>query len=43
MEFEWDPEKAKANLANHSVAFAEPATVFGDLLAITYSDPSIRR
>jgi uncharacterized protein len=39
MEFEWDPEKAAANLAKHGVAFPEAATVFGDPLAITYSDP----
>jgi uncharacterized protein len=39
MEFEWDPEKAAGNLAKHGVAFPEAATVFGDPLAITYSDP----
>jgi uncharacterized protein len=39
MDFEWDPEKAAANLAKHGVAFPEAATVFGDPLAITYSDP----
>ena len=39
MEFEWDPQKAASNLAKHSVAFPEAATVFGDPLAITYSDP----
>ncbi len=39
MEFEWDPEKAARNLAKHGVTFHEAATVFGDPLAITYSDP----
>jgi uncharacterized DUF497 family protein len=39
MEFEWDPEKATHNLAKHGVAFPDAATVFGDPLAITYSDP----
>jgi uncharacterized protein len=39
MEFEWDPEKAVQNLAKHGVSFAEAGTVFGDPLAITYSDP----
>lgn len=39
MEFEWDLEKATANLNKHGVAFPEAATVFGDPLAITYSDP----
>lgn len=39
MEFEWDPDKAARNLANHRVAFAEAATVFGDPMAITFYDP----
>jgi uncharacterized protein len=39
MEFEWDPEKAVRNSAKHGVAFHEAATVFGDPLAITFSDP----
>jgi uncharacterized DUF497 family protein len=39
MEFEWDPDKAARILAKHGVSFAEAATVFGDPLAITYSDP----
>jgi uncharacterized DUF497 family protein len=33
LEFEWDPEKARANLRNHGVSFAEGATVFSDLLS----------
>jgi uncharacterized DUF497 family protein len=39
MEFEWDEDKAKANLKKHKVRFDEAATVFGDFLAITFPDP----
>jgi uncharacterized DUF497 family protein len=39
MEFEWDNRKATANLAKHGVAFTEAATVFGDPLSLTYTDP----
>jgi len=39
LEFEWDPEKAAANLAKHKVSFEEAATVFGDPLARIVSDP----
>jgi uncharacterized DUF497 family protein len=39
MEFEWDPEKAEANERKHGVSFHEGATVLGDPLAITFSDP----
>ncbi|MGC9973032.1 MAG: BrnT family toxin [Bryobacteraceae bacterium] len=37
--FEWDPNKARANLGTHGVSFAEATTVFGDPLSITISDP----
>ena len=37
--FEWDQEKAARNLSKHSVPFAEAATVFGDLGALTFLDP----
>jgi hypothetical protein len=37
--YEWDPEKAKANLRKHAVSFEEAATVFLDPLAVTYPDP----
>jgi uncharacterized DUF497 family protein len=33
MRFEWDPEKAAANLKKHGISFQEAATVFGDPLA----------
>ena len=39
MEFEWDKNKAIANLQKHGVSFAEAATVFGDPLSITFPDP----
>ena len=37
--FEWDPNKARANAEKHAVSFGEAATVFGDMLSITYLDP----
>jgi uncharacterized DUF497 family protein len=37
--FEWDSEKAKANLKKHKVIFAEAITVFDDPLSITIHDP----
>ena len=39
MEFEWDAEKTRTNLARHGVSFDEAATVFGDPLAVTIDDP----
>jgi hypothetical protein len=39
MEFEWDPQKAAANVRRHGVSFQEAATVFADLLSITVPDP----
>lgn len=39
MEFEWDPEKAAANLKKHGVEFAEAMTIFGDALEVTITDP----
>ena len=39
MEFEWDPEKAAANLDKHRVEFSEATTVFGDPLELTIADP----
>jgi uncharacterized protein len=37
--FEWDEQKAKANLLNHKVSFEEAETVFDDPLSITIPDP----
>ncbi|MEK6804503.1 MAG: BrnT family toxin [Nitrospirota bacterium] len=39
MEFEWDEKKARFNEQKHGVSFHEAATVFGDLLAMTFPDP----
>lgn len=41
LTFEWDPEKARSNLAKHAVDFPEAATVFGDFLSVTVSDPDL--
>lgn len=38
MQFEWNPEKAEANLNKHEVDFAEAETVFGDPLARIFDD-----
>jgi uncharacterized DUF497 family protein len=37
--FEWDPEKADANLQKHAVSFDEASTVFGDPLSLLMPDP----
>jgi uncharacterized protein len=39
LDFAWNEEKAKANLAKHGVGFEEASTVFGDPLAHVGSDP----
>ena len=39
MTFEWNGKKAVRNLGKHGVSFHEAATVFGDLLSLTFSDP----
>ena len=41
--FEWDTEKAKANLRKHGVTFDEATTVFRDPLSITIRDPDHSR
>lgn len=38
-DFEWDPDKAEANLRKHGVSFGEAATVFADPLAVDRPDP----
>ena len=38
MEFEWDPKKAEANKRKHGISFHQAATIFGDPLAITFTD-----
>lgn len=37
--FEWDEEKAKANLKKHRINFDEATTVFSDPFSITIPDP----
>ena len=36
--FEWDSEKAASTLRKHAISFEEAVTVFGDPLAVTFSD-----
>lgn len=37
-KFEWDDRKAANNLQKHGVSFDEAVSVFGDTLALTFSD-----
>ena len=37
-DFEWDDAKAARNLAKHGVSFDEALSVFGDALALTFTD-----
>lgn len=39
MKFEWNPDKAESNYEKHDVSFEEAATVFNDLLSVTFPDP----
>jgi len=39
MEFEWDEEKAAANLTKHGVSFDVAKTVFDDPLYVDFYDP----
>ena len=39
LTFEWDERKARSNLGKHGVSFEEAATIFGDRLSLTISDP----
>lgn len=39
LAFEWDPDKAKANVARHGVSFEEAASAFADPLSLTIRDP----
>lgn len=38
MRFEWDPEKAAANLSKHEVSFEEASTVWDDYFNIELFD-----
>lgn len=39
MEYEWDENKAVANLSKHGVSFVEAKTVFDDPLYVDFYDP----
>ena len=39
MTYEWDPDKAAANVRKHRVSFEEAASVFLDPAALTFPDP----
>jgi uncharacterized protein len=39
MDFEWDEEKAAANLEKHGVSFEEAKTVFDDPLYVDFYNP----
>lgn len=38
VRFEWDKDKAEANLKKHGVSFDEASTVFNDALALIFDD-----
>jgi uncharacterized DUF497 family protein len=38
-QYEWDEDKARANLRKHQVSFQEGATVFNDQFVATLPDP----
>jgi len=40
LEFQWDPNKAAANLEKHGLAFDEASTAFADPLSRTIADPA---
>jgi uncharacterized protein len=40
MQFEWDPAKARANVARHGVSFEAARAVFADLHALELLDDS---
>lgn len=39
LRFEWDPDKAAANVAKHGITFEEAVTVFYDESAMLIDDP----
>lgn len=39
MHFEWDEQKASANLTKHGVSFYEAKSVFDDPLFVEFFDP----
>ena len=39
MDFVWDPQKGRRNLAKHGVSFDDAVTVFEDDLFLVFADP----
>lgn len=39
MKFDWDPEKAKANLSKHRISFVLATTIFDDPVHLSIPDP----
>jgi uncharacterized DUF497 family protein len=39
LTFEWDPQKAAANVRKHGITFDEATTVFGDPFGTVTDDP----
>jgi hypothetical protein len=39
VDVEWDPAKARRNLAKHGITFEEAVTIFGDPYELTIPDP----
>ncbi len=37
-KFEWDYRKAESNVLKHGISFDEAVSVFGDEMALTFSD-----
>lgn len=40
IDFDWDEDKATANVKKHGISFEEAKTVFGDPFSVTISDPA---
>jgi len=38
MEYQWNPDKAAANLSKHGIDFSDAVSVFSDALAVTISE-----
>ncbi len=40
LDFDWDEDKAAANVRKHGISFEEAKTVFGDPFSVTIDDPA---
>ncbi len=38
MNYQWDPDKARANVRKHKIEFADAVAVFADEMAVTIED-----